>query len=78
MTENTFRAGDRVRIPPDKADEYVQPWRNRIKKGQMVGVVVKKAQQGYAVKWDVPPRVKDASSWYWHSTYAQDLRKVQE
>lgn len=61
-----FSAGDRVKINPDNADAYVQPWRDRIRRG-LFGTVSGQSdwQNRIRVNLDMPSRAKTPHDWVW-------------
>lgn len=59
-----FNVGDRVRVKADMADRYIQPWRDRFKRGRM-GTVVQLPSvnvRGFLVEFD-HGKVKYPNEW---------------
>jgi hypothetical protein len=72
-----LQIGDRVTIAPERADSYLQPWRNRILKGKLRGTIEAQADGGLAVRWDMPKRAKYIHDWYWTGHRLLDLTKLE-
>lgn len=71
-----FNPGDRVTVKPEVADKYIQPWRDRIRRGMHGTYMRESSWNGQCVvQMDMPKRAKYPDEWLWRNVYISDLMR---
>lgn len=71
-----FRIGDRIRINPALAERYVQPWRDRVRKGLFGTITGGGSRSGWFIQLDMPRRAKRDQDWRWGSVRNDEILPV--